>query len=129
MDIRDHGTTTTRMPGARAEAAVAALTRTWSGIWVGALTSVVAVVLFGFIGTAVGAQLKEQVRQTRRGIGNHAQTHEMNRARQIQHISAGRSGGVAQLIEYPPHRFGALGRERNSDGDKGMIHRGLTNGK
>lgn len=55
MDVRDHGATTTRMPGARAEAGVAALTMTWSGIWVGALTSVVAVVLFGFIGTAVGA--------------------------------------------------------------------------
>lgn len=55
MDVRDSGATTTRMPGARAEAAVAALTMTWSGIWVGALTSVVAVVLFGFIGTAIGA--------------------------------------------------------------------------
>ena len=55
MDVRDHAVSTTRMPGARAEAAVAALTMTWSGIWVGALTSVVAVVLFGFIGTAVGA--------------------------------------------------------------------------
>jgi hypothetical protein len=55
MDVRDHAATTTRMPGARAEAAVAALTMTWSGIWVGALSSVVAVVLFGFIGTAIGA--------------------------------------------------------------------------
>jgi hypothetical protein len=55
MDVRDHGATTTRMPGPRAEAAVAALTMTWSGIWVGALTSVVAVVLFGFVGTAIGA--------------------------------------------------------------------------
>lgn len=55
MDVRDHGASTTRMPGARAEAAVAALTMTWSGIWVGALSAVVAAVLFGFIGTAIGA--------------------------------------------------------------------------
>lgn len=55
MDVRDHAVSTTRMPGAHAEAAVAALTMTWSGIWVGALTAVVAAVLFGFIGTAIGA--------------------------------------------------------------------------
>lgn len=55
MDVRDRGVSTTRMPGGAGEEAVAALTMTWSGIWVGALTSVVAVVLFGFIGTAIGA--------------------------------------------------------------------------
>lgn len=55
MDVRDPGATTTRLPGARAEAAVAALTMTWSGIWVGALSAVVAAVLFGFIGTGIGA--------------------------------------------------------------------------
>jgi len=38
-----------------APAAVAALSVSWSGIWIGAFASVVSVVLFGFIGTAIGA--------------------------------------------------------------------------
>lgn len=38
-----------------ADVGVAEWTLTWSGIWIGALTTVVAVILFGFIGTAIGA--------------------------------------------------------------------------
>lgn len=58
MDVRDRGVpvATTSATGAGA-VAMAALTVSWSGIWVGALSSVVAVVLFGFIGTALGAHL------------------------------------------------------------------------
>lgn len=39
----------------------------WSGIWLGAFSAVVAVVLFGFIGIAVGAQLTGEL--TFRGSG------------------------------------------------------------
>jgi hypothetical protein len=48
VDVRDR-------PAAATATTVAALTVSWSGIWIGALASVVAVVLFGFVGTAIGA--------------------------------------------------------------------------
>ncbi|HET8567709.1 MAG TPA: hypothetical protein VFM93_01830 [Candidatus Limnocylindria bacterium] len=56
MDVRDRtARPVAATPTGAGAVAMAALTVSWSGIWVGALTAVVAVVLFGFIGTAIGA--------------------------------------------------------------------------
>lgn len=55
MEFRERGVTTSGPGVASAAATTAAMTVAWSGVWIGAFASVVAVVLFGFIGTALGA--------------------------------------------------------------------------